>query len=72
VDALWARHGCPRPPHRAPLEHLRDLEPSRLPVALRRTSQQVVDCYYRARYAGRPPLAGELEALARRLEEGAR
>jgi len=71
VEALWARHGCPRPPHRAPLEHLRDLEAARLPAALRRTSEDVVECYYRARYAGRPPRAGELEGLARRLDDGA-
>jgi hypothetical protein len=33
--------------------------------------EDVVDCYYRARYAGRPPLAGEVQGLARRLEDGA-
>jgi transglutaminase-like putative cysteine protease len=71
VEALWARHGCPRPPHRAPFEHVRGLEPARLPPGLRRTSEDVVDCYYRARYAGRPPLAGEVQGLARRLEDRA-
>ena len=70
LDAAWARHGCGRPPHRAPREHLEGLAPGRLPPALRAVSDDVVAAYYRTRYGGRPAPRDAVRALARVLEDG--
>jgi transglutaminase-like putative cysteine protease len=69
LETLWARHGCPRPPHRAPLEHLRTLPTGRLPAAVAQASADVVACYYDARYGGRPVPRETVRGLARRLED---
>jgi transglutaminase-like putative cysteine protease len=69
VDRLWARRGFPRPPHRAPLEHLRSLPSDRVgPPALDAT-RAAVECYYRARFGGVTAAPDELAGLARRLAE---
>lgn len=70
LDSLWARHGCARPPHRPRLEHLRRLPPGRLPPALASASEDVIACYYDARYGGHPPARDAVRGLARRLEDG--
>jgi transglutaminase-like putative cysteine protease len=66
ADRLWARRGFPRPPHRAPLEHLRSL-PARFGPDALAASRAAVECYYRARFGGLTTLPGEAEELARRL-----
>jgi len=69
LETLWARHGCPRPDHRAPLEHLRALPRDRLPAAVAEASADVVACYYDVRYGGRPVPRETVRVLARRLED---
>jgi len=69
LETLWARHGCPRPPHRAPLEHLRTLPTGRLPAAVAEASADVIACYYDVRYGGRPVPRETVRGLARRLED---
>jgi transglutaminase-like putative cysteine protease len=59
LDRHWKRSGHPRPPSRAPLEHL-----LALPEAAR-TGRDFVDALYRFRYGGRPPSADELALLRR-------
>jgi transglutaminase-like putative cysteine protease len=71
LDRAWARRGVPRPPSRGPLEHLRQIEGTRLPPALQAAGRQTVDAYYRARFGGvpLPPEAiAELEADLARAE----
>lgn len=70
LERLWAGHDCARPPHRAPFEHLQRLPPGRLPPALRAASEDVVACYYRARYGGRAPARETVRNLARTLDGG--
>jgi transglutaminase-like putative cysteine protease len=69
LDALWARHGHARPPHRAPLEHLRSAPPGRLPASLEAASADVIACYYDSRYGGLVPAPETVRGLARRLED---
>jgi transglutaminase-like putative cysteine protease len=71
LETLWTRHGCARPAHRPPLEHLRELPRGRLPTALAAASEDVVACYYAARYGGLTPPREAVHGLARRLEETA-
>ena len=59
LDRHWKRSGHPRPPSRAPLEHLLMLPESA------RSGRPLVDAVYRCRYGGQPPSAGELESLQR-------
>jgi len=59
LDRHWKRTGHPRPPSRAPLEHL-----LALPEAAR-AGRALVDAVYRCRYGGQAPSAGELESLRR-------
>jgi transglutaminase-like putative cysteine protease len=67
ADRLWARRGFPRPPHRAPLEHLQSLPPDRIEAGALRASRDAVECYYRARFGGIVPERDEVAGLARRL-----
>jgi hypothetical protein len=69
VESLWARHGHPRPAHRAPLEHLRAVPPGSLPPAVSKASADVIACYYDVRYGGRPVPRDTVRELARRLED---
>jgi transglutaminase-like putative cysteine protease len=59
LDRHWKRSGQPRPPSRAPLEHLLGMPESA------RTGRELVHAVYRWRYGGRAPSAPELEALRR-------
>lgn len=59
LDRRWRRSGHPRPPSRAPLEHL-----LALPEAAR-AGRDIVDALYRFRYGGQPPSPDELAALRR-------
>lgn len=68
LEALWTRHGCARPPHRPPLEHLRRLPPGRLPPALAAASEDVIATYYAARYGGRALSREAVRELSARLE----
>jgi hypothetical protein len=52
LDREWKKRHVPRPPTRAPLEHLRDLPADKIPTEVRETSLRVIDCYYRAAFRG--------------------
>jgi transglutaminase-like putative cysteine protease len=67
AEALWARAGCPRPPTRAPREHLESIPAERLGAEGRAASHAAVDCFYRARFGGRDVAPDELAALRERL-----
>jgi len=59
LDRHWKRSGHPRPPSRAPLEHLLSLPEEQ------RTGRELVDALYRCRYGGQVPTAEELAGLGR-------
>ncbi len=59
LDRHWKRSGHPRPPSRAPLEHLLGL-----PEAAR-SGRELVDALYRCRYGGQAPTPEELAGLRR-------
>jgi hypothetical protein len=61
LDRHWRRSGHPRPPSRAPLEHLLGL-----PEAAR-SGRELVEALYKCRYGGQAPSADELAGLRRRL-----
>jgi hypothetical protein len=63
LDRAWSRSGHPRPPGRAPLEHLRSLP------AAARVGDAVVDAFYRCRYGGQVLSESELAGLQRGLTE---
>jgi transglutaminase-like putative cysteine protease len=67
IERLWVASGQPRPRHRAPLEHLDSVAP-RLSIETRSVSQAVVDCLYRARYAGDRVPPAEIERLGKALD----
>jgi hypothetical protein len=69
LESLWARHGHPRPAHRAPLEHLRAVPPGRLPPAVAEAGAEVVAWYYDARSGGGRGPRATGRGLARRLED---
>jgi hypothetical protein len=62
LDRVWRRSGHPRPPGRAPLEHLRGLPPAV------RVGDAVVEAFYRCRYGGQVPSQAELAGLRRFTE----
>jgi transglutaminase-like putative cysteine protease len=64
VERLWARAGRPRPRSSGLQEHLDSLPRQALPDDLRALSERVVRAVYDSAYAGRPPVADELRALA--------
>ncbi len=68
LDELWAREGFLRPASRAPLEHLRSIPPEKIPTPMREASQAVIDCYYRACFAGLAVDREEVEAMQRLLD----
>ncbi len=65
LERRWSELGHPRPPHRAPLEHLSALPSDAVPAPLLAISRDTVDCYYRARFGGRSPDPEELQRLSR-------
>jgi transglutaminase-like putative cysteine protease len=67
VDRLLLRHGHPRPPARAPQEHLDALPQAALEPALRAEAARAVRCFYRARYGGERPAGEEVDELLQRL-----
>jgi transglutaminase-like putative cysteine protease len=67
VDRLTSARGHPRPPARAPQEHLETLPETALEAALRAEAASAVRCFYRARYGGEHPAAQEVDELLRRL-----
>lgn len=68
VDAGCAARGHPRPPHRAPLEHLDALPAGVLEGVAMEASRAVIACYYRECFGGRPAGQAELSDLDARLE----
>jgi hypothetical protein len=64
LDRHWKRSGHPRPPSRAPLEHLRGL-----PEAAR-SGGDLVAAIYRCRYGGQAPSAEEIAGLRRGMPRG--
>jgi hypothetical protein len=71
LDAVWRRHGHPRPASRGPLEHADALAASTLPRPLVSLGREIALHYYEARFGGRPLAAGQAQELARRLVTGA-
>ena len=69
LDGLWAQHGVARPPSRAPLEHLNQIPDGRAPAPLLEVSREIVERYYRARFAGQAAGPDEVRALESALEE---
>jgi transglutaminase-like putative cysteine protease len=69
LDGLWAQHGVPRPPSRAPLEHLNQMPAGRAPTPLIEVSREIVERYYRERFAGQCAGPDEVHALESALEE---
>jgi transglutaminase-like putative cysteine protease len=67
LDRHWQRQGAPRPPSRAPLEHLESLPPGK---SGGEASRRTVAALYKARFAGAAVPPPEVEALARLLDEG--
>ena len=67
VDQALAKSGRPRPPARAPLEHLEALPADALPPPLREAARGALLAFYRARYGGERPADVELEGLLARL-----
>jgi hypothetical protein len=69
LDAAWARAGFPRPPHRAPLEHARDLPADRVPPGLKAIGLDIALCFYRGAYGGAVIDDAEVARLSRGLDE---
>jgi hypothetical protein len=67
VDLALAKSGRPRPPSRAPLEHLEALPAEALPRPQRDALLGALACFYRARYGGEQPTPAELDGLLARL-----
>ncbi len=67
VDGLFRKRGYPRPAARAPQEHLEALPQGALEPPLREDAARAVLSFYKARYAGLPPQASELDELLQRL-----
>jgi transglutaminase-like putative cysteine protease len=63
VDEEWATHRVPRPPSRAPLEHLSQIPPGLLPATSLEVERAVIDCYYRAHFGGQPATETEIAHL---------
>jgi len=68
LDGLWAQHGVPRPPSRAPLEHLNQMPTGHAPAPLIEVSREIVERYYRARFAGQTAGPDEVRALESALD----
>jgi hypothetical protein len=66
LERHWASAGVARPPARALVEHLERLPASPMTPAALDASRRVVDAYYLAAFAGRPP---ETDAVARLAAE---
>jgi hypothetical protein len=66
LDAACARRGYPRPPHRAPLEHVRSL--TTLPAAAQAASERAVDCFYAARFGRHSLPAAEVAQIRADME----
>jgi hypothetical protein len=67
VDLALASSGRPRPPSRAPLEHLEALPAERCRSRCATPRSLALACFYRARYGGEQPTAAELDGLLARL-----
>ncbi len=72
LDGLWARHVVPRPPSHAPLEHLNRMPAGRAPAPLIEVSREIVERYYRARFAGEAAGSDEVGALESALADSIR
>lgn len=66
LDETWARAGCARPASRAPLEHCESLA-ARLGSDVHATSRTIVECFYRACFAGEIPAPSEVRELKSKL-----
>jgi hypothetical protein len=69
LDAAWAHAGFPRPPHRAPLEHARDLPGDRIPPGLKELGVDIVQCFYRGAYGGKIIDDADVARLSRGLDK---
>jgi transglutaminase-like putative cysteine protease len=67
LEGRWARGGHPRPPTRGLLDHAEQVPVAASRVPSRDAARAVVSCYYRARFGGVTPEAGEVEALRQML-----
>jgi hypothetical protein len=68
LDAMWSAAGCPRPPHRALLEHAQSLPDGRVDAETRALAGRFADCFYRGAYGGRLVDAQEIADLVRALD----
>jgi len=68
LDRAWARRGCPRPPSRAPLEHLRDVPPEKASPALCALAAELVSSIYGVLFAGQAFSAADGVRLRRLVE----
>jgi transglutaminase-like putative cysteine protease len=72
LDRAWSRRGVPRPPSRTPLEHVQQLASDRVPPSLLDVGRELVEVYYRARFAGEPPAPGRVQTLESALRRALR
>jgi hypothetical protein len=68
IEAIWTRAGCPRPSHRALLEHVAALPPDRVSPDVRAMSTDVVQRVYRSAYGGEDIAPDEISQLLRALD----
>ena len=66
LDAAWARRGHRRPPHRAPLEHVRGL--TSFPAEAQAACARAVDCFYAARFGRRYLPAAEVAHIRAEMD----
>jgi hypothetical protein len=72
LDRAWSSRGVPRPPSRTPLEHVQQLSGDRVPPSLLGVGRELVEAYYRARFAGEPPAPGRVQTLESALRRALR
>jgi transglutaminase-like putative cysteine protease len=69
LEVLWTRTGCPRPRHRAPLEHALALAPERVTPEVRALSIEIVHSFYRGVFAGEAVPPSEITRLSQAVDE---
>ncbi len=67
IEAIWTRAGCPRPSHRALLEHVAALPVDRISPEVRELSVEVVQRVYRSAYGGENIALEEIARLEKSL-----
>jgi transglutaminase-like putative cysteine protease len=65
LDLYWTKCGIPRPPHRAPLEHLECIPAGKFSPDIRRAFRHLIETYYLASFGGKTLRMEELHTLQR-------